>query len=220
VPTLVNYNSTFNYWEVTIPVNGFSGFYVHTNLFFPLPVTLNYFNGTRQGNSHLLNWKVTCNATPSATLILERSADGVNFNSIYSINATALRCNQPFDYTDANPLPGVNYYRLKMVSLDGKTDYSNIVVLTNISKGFDIFNISPNPVTNGSFNLDLFSSTAVSVEIKIMDMQGRLVERRVKNLTAGLNSISFDVNYLASGTYAISATTNKDKTRVLRFVKE
>jgi hypothetical protein len=219
-PTLVNYNSTFNYWEVTIPVTGFSGFYVHTNIFGPLPITLNYFNGTRQGNNHILNWKVTCNASPSATLILERSADGVNYSGIYSINATALRCNQPFDYTDANPLPGINYYRLKMISVDGKINESNIVVLTNNSKGFDIINISPNPVTSGNFNLGLFSSTAASVEIKITDMQGRLIERYVKNATAGLNSIGFNVNKLASGTYAISAATDKDKSRVLRFVKE
>lgn len=220
VPTTVNYNNTFNYWEVTIPVNGFSGFYVHTNLFFPLPITLNYFTGTKQGSNHLLNWKVTCNSTPSATLILERSADGLNFNSIYNITAPALRCNQPFDHTDANTLPGVNYYRLKMISADGKVDYSNIVVLINNSKGFDIFSISPNPVVNGSFHLNLFSSSAAPVEIKIMDMQGRVVEQQTRNITAGLNSINFNVNKLASGTYAISASTDKDKSRVLRFVKE
>lgn len=220
VPTAVNYNSTFNYWEVTIPVNGFSGFYVHTNLFAPLPIVLNYFTGTRQGNDHLLNWKVTCNSTPSATLILERRADGVNFSTIYSITATALRCNQPFDYADVAPLPGVNYYRLKMISADGKIDYSNIVALTNSTKGFDIFSISPNPVTNSSFSLNLFSSSAAPVEIKIMDMQGRLVDQQARNITAGLNSINFNVEKLPSGTYAISATTEKDKSSVLRFVKE
>jgi Secretion system C-terminal sorting domain len=220
VPTLVNYNSTFNYWEVTIPVNGFSGFYVHTNLFAPLPIALNYFTGTKQGNNHLLNWKVTCNATPSATLILERSANGTNFSSIYSINATALRCNQPFDYTDVNSLPGINYYRLKMISADGKTNYSNIVVLSNNSKGFNLISISPNPVTDGNFNLGLFSSTSTPVEIKIMDMQGRVVDKQVSNVTAGLNSINFTVNKLAAGTYVISASTEQDKSRVLRFVKE
>lgn len=220
VPTSVNYNSTFNYWEVTIPVNGFSGFYVHTNLFFPLPITLNYFTGTKQGDDHLLKWKVTCNSTPSATLILERSSDGVNFNSIYSIIATALRCNQPFDHADASPLPGVNYYRLKMISADGKLDYSNIVVLINNTKGFDIFSILPNPVTNGGFKLNLFSSSAAPVEFKITDMQGRVVEQQTRNITAGFNSIYFSVNKLSSGTYAISASTEKDKSGVLRFVKE
>jgi len=220
VPTSVNYNSTFNYWEVTIPVNGFSGFYVHTNLFFPLPITLNYFTGTKQGNNHLLNWKVTCNATPSATLILERSADGINFNSIYSINATALRCNQPFDHIDASPLPGANYYRLKMISADGKTDLSNIVVLVNNTKGFDILNISPNPVTNGNFDLHLFSSSAAPVDIKIMDMQGRVVELQTRNITAGINSINFNVSQLAAGSYAISASQQGSRSRVLKFVKE
>jgi hypothetical protein len=107
-----------------------------------------------------------------------------------------------------------------MISADGKINLSNIVVLTNNSKGFDLINISPNPVTNGSFNLGLFSSTATPVEIKIMDMQGRVIERQVKNVIAGLNSIGFNVNKLAAGTYAISATTDKDKSRVLRFVKE
>lgn len=220
VPTAVNYNSTFNYWEVTIPVNGFSGFYVHTNLFFPLPITLNYFTGTRQGNNHLLNWKVTCNATPSATLILERSADGVNFNSIYNINATALRCNQPFDYTDANPLPGVNYYRLKMISADGKVDISNIVVLINNTKGFDILNIAPNPVTTANFNLNLFSSSAAPVDIKIMDIQGRVVDQQIRSITTGLNSIRFNVDKLAAGSYAISASQQGNRSRVLKFVKE
>ncbi|MFM6924571.1 MAG: T9SS type A sorting domain-containing protein [Ferruginibacter sp.] len=220
VPTSVNYNSTFNYWEVAIPVNGFSGFYVHTNLFFPLPITLNYFTGTKQGHDHLLNWKVTCNSTPSVSLILERSADAVNFNSIYNINATALRCNQPFDHTDANPLPGVNYYRLKMISADGKADYSNIVVLINNTKCFDIFSISPNPLTNVSFNLNLFSSSASPVEIKIMGMQGRVVDQQTRNITAGLNSISIHIDKLASGSYAIFASQQGNRSKVLKFAKE
>ncbi|MBL0198996.1 MAG: T9SS type A sorting domain-containing protein [Chitinophagaceae bacterium] len=220
VPTSVNYNSTFNYWEVTITVNGFSGFYVHTNLNHVLPITLNYFNGTRQGNNHLLNWKVTCDASPSVTLILERGTDGTNFNSLYNITATAVRCNQPFDYMDAAPLPGVNYYRLKMVSADGSSKYSNIVALTSNRKGVDIISISPNPVINGTFNLDLFSNATASVEISITDMQGRVVEHRMKNVTSGINSIGFNVPYLAAGTYTISVTTEKDKSRVLRFVKE
>ena len=220
IPTTVYYNSTFNYWELTMPVNGFSGFYAHTNLYHTLPITLNYFNGTRQGGKHLLNWKVTCDPSSSATLILERSADGINFNSIYNITATALRCNQPFDYSDANPLPGVNYYRLKMISADGNSNYSNIVALTNNSKGFDMISMSPNPVINGSFSLNLLSSSAAPVEIKIMDMQGRVVDKQMKNITSGLNSINFIIHKLASGTYTISATTEKDKSRVLRFVKE
>jgi Secretion system C-terminal sorting domain len=107
-----------------------------------------------------------------------------------------------------------------MITVDGKISLSNVVVLTNNSKGFDIISISPNPVTNGSFNLGLFSNIATPVEIKIVDMQGRVIEQHMKNVTSGINSIGFTVNKLAAGTYAISAATDKDKSRVLRFVKE
>ena len=107
-----------------------------------------------------------------------------------------------------------------MISADGKTDFSNIVALSKNSKGFDIISLSPNPVTNGSFNLDLLSSTAASVEIKIMDMQGRVVDKQTRNITTGLNSINLTINNLASGSYAISATTENDRSGVLRFVKE
>lgn len=220
VPTGVNYNSIFNYWEVTIPVNGFSGFYVHTNLFAPLPITLNYFTGSRQANKHLLSWKANCNANPSATFVLERSADAIHFSNIYSITVSALQCSQPFNYTDDDPLAGVNYYRLKMISADGKVDYSNTIALTSNIKGFDIFSISPNPVTNGNFNLELFSSNATPVTIKIMDMQGRVVDMQQRSVTTGVNSIYFNVDKLAAGSYTISASQQGNRSRVLKFVKE
>jgi len=51
---------------------------------------------------------------------LERSADARNFSSVYSITADAVRCGQPFDYTDAQPLAGMNYYRLKITDADGR----------------------------------------------------------------------------------------------------
>ena len=107
-----------------------------------------------------------------------------------------------------------------MMSADGKVDYSNIVVLINNSKGFDIFSISPNPVVNGSFHLNLFSSSAAPVEIKIMDMQGRVVEQQTRNITAGLNSINMNADKLAAGSYAISASQQGNRSKVLKFVKE
>jgi hypothetical protein len=219
-PTVVNYNSTYNYWEVTFPITGFSGFYVHTNIYFPLPINLNYFNGTRQESKHILNWKVTCNATPGATLSLERSADSRSFTGIYTITADALRCQQPFDHTDANPLAGINYYRLKMITTDGNVTYSGIVALMNDSKGLEIISIVPNPVTNGNFKLNVDNGEISDMDIVIKDIQGRVVDRKSVKVIAGLNSININVTNLASGTYFISVSTAKDKMRVLRFVKE
>ncbi len=206
--------------DVTWPgVSVFSPFAIGSVSFLnPLPITINYFNGTKNNGSHLLNWKVTCISTPSATLEMERSSDGVNFNSIYSIFATALRCTQPFDYTDNQPAKGVNYYRLKMTSVDGKVTYSSIVSLINAVKGIDILNIAPNPIVQGTFNLKVSSADKTQMEWLITDMQGRVLQKQTTNLIAGFNSLPIHVKNLAAGTYQLFGYTADGKTRVLRFV--
>ena len=221
VPTSVSYNGS--YWSVTFPIAGFSGFYVFTSPFGgPLPISVNYFRGTKQGSSHLLDWKVTCNSTPSVTMTLERSGNATGpFAGINTTTADAFRCNQPFNYTDAQPLKGMNYYRLKMVDANGKISYSGIVALLNAVKGFELINIAPNPVTsNGTFKLNVASAQSTTMNIVISDMMGRVVLRETKTLIAGYNSIDMNVANLAAGTYNISGITADEKTKVVRFVKQ
>jgi hypothetical protein len=204
-----------------LAMTGFSEFGIGANSGLnPLPITINYFTGTKQSGHHLLNWKVTCNSTPRATMILERSADSRNFNTITTVVADAARCNQPFDYTDVQPLAGMNYYRLKMVDVDGKVSYSGIVALLNATKGFDIISIAPNPVVTGNFKLNVTSAQASKMDITIIDMQGRTVSRQAVSLIAGFNSLTMNVGSLAAGTYTIQGNVDEDKSRVIRFVKQ
>ena len=207
-------------WEVRLEVTGFSGFYVHTNQLGALPITMNYIRGSKQGNNHLLNWKVTCNSTPKATLTLERSANGNGpFAAIYTIDATAARCNQPFDYSDAQPLNGMNYYRVQMKDADGKISYSSIVALLNATKGFEIVSIAPNPVVSSHFKLNLTSANAGKVEIMISDVQGRMVQRRTIAVGAGFSSVDMNVSNLAPGVYGLTGMMG-ERRKVVRFVKQ
>ncbi len=210
------------YWEVTIPlVTGFSGFYLHSTQFnLPLPIIVNYLTGRRQGSNHLLNWKVTCASTPRATMTLERSSDARNYSGIYTIAADAARCQQPFDYTDASPLIGMNYYRLRIVDADGRVTYSTAVALLNAVKGYDIISIAPNPVVTDNFKLNIASAQAGKMEISIFDMQGRLMNRQSLNLIAGFNSMPVNVANLSSGTYTIRGSMADDQSKVIRFVKQ
>jgi GEVED domain len=210
-----------NYWEVSFDVAGFSGFYIHTNLTAPLPVSINYLNGKKQGNAHLLDWKVTCNSSPTVTLILERSADSRAFNAINAISATAAQCAQSFIYTDNTPLEGVNYYRLKVTDADGKITYSNTIALVNATKGIYITGIAPNPINkDGSFKLNITSAKTDKLEMLITDMQGRLVQKQIITIAAGYNAVALSVPTLAAGTYTIAGTnTAGDKTKLIKFIK-
>jgi hypothetical protein len=184
----------------------------------PLPVTINYFKGAKQNGDHLLNWKITCNSSTSVNMEIQRSTDSRNFTGIYTINATSLQCQQPFNYTDAYPVAGVNHYRLKMTDAKGKVSYSSMVSLINADKGFDITGIAPNPVVNGSFELRLSVAQKIQMDIVITDMQGRLMQRQTINAIAGFNTIPVHVAKLAAGTYQVFGNTAEGRSKVLRFV--
>jgi hypothetical protein len=221
VVPIITGGSTVTAGSITWPVvTAFSPFSLAgtTFGFNPLPITINYFTGTKNNGNHLLNWQVTCVSVPSATIELERSTDGRNYNSIYSIFATALRCRQPFNYTDNQPARGTNYYRLKMTDADGKVTFSSIVPLINAVKGIDVMNIAPNPVVNGSFNLKVSAAAKTQMEMWITDMQGRILQKQSVSLIAGFNIIAMNVKNLAAGTYQLVGITADEKTRVLRFV--
>ena len=149
---------------------------------------------------------------------MERSTDSRNYSSIYSIFATALRCQQPFNYTDNAPAKGINYYRLKMTDADGKITYSTTVTLINAVKGIDVMNIAPNPIVNGAFNVKISTAEKTQMELVITDMQGRVLQKQSASLIAGFNQIPMNVRNLAAGTYQLFGNTTDGRTRVLRFV--
>ncbi len=72
---------------------------------------------------------------------LERSADGLSFHRIGHI----LNKDKPFYFfVDKHPLSGNNFYRLKMVSKEGVTAYSSII-LAELDNDKDNWQLYPNP---------------------------------------------------------------------------
>jgi hypothetical protein len=185
----------------------------------PLPITLNYLNGIKQNGAHYLNWKVTCFNNANSTMVLERSADGRTFTAINTITADALRCEQPFDHTDNNPLAGLNYYRLKMIDANGKITYSTIIALLNKENGFDIVNLIPTLVT-GNALLNVTAAQKTKMDIVITDISGRQVQKIAYNLIAGSNQFNVNLSNLSAGTYQMKGYTIDGVSRTVRFVKQ
>ncbi|MBK7377357.1 MAG: T9SS type A sorting domain-containing protein [Chitinophagaceae bacterium] len=184
----------------------------------PLPITINFFTGMKQNGNHLLNWKVTCNSSPTANMVLERSSNGRNYSGIYTKTATALQCQQPFNYTDAQPTAGVNYYRLKMTDASGKVTYSSVVTLINATRGIDVMHIAPNPIVGGKFSLRVSAAQNGKMDVIVTDMQGRMMQRQSTSLLAGFNQVPVNVSSLAAGSYQVSVMTSEGRASVQRFV--
>src|SRR4029079_8939151 len=95
----------------------------------PLPVTFIGFTAELKNKSVLLQWQ-TENERNLSRFIIERSADGNTFSSVGNV-AAAGNSSTKINNTilDQLPLPGVNFYRLKMIDTDGKFKYSKVVAI-------------------------------------------------------------------------------------------
>lgn len=123
----LSWNSELSRWEINFDVSGFSGFIVHTNAVI-LPITIEYFKGSKHASANILNWKINC-ASGSATFEIQRSDNAINFNSIGTLAANQASCNQPLNFTDASPLTGQNFYRVKVIESTGIIRFTNIILL-------------------------------------------------------------------------------------------
>lgn len=184
-----------------------------------VPVAIQYFTGVKQGDRNRLDWKVNCYNSPTVTLILERSADGRTYQDMITLNETAARCLTPFTQNDLNPLPGINYYRLKTIDVDGKISYSNVVALLNKEKGFEIVSLAPNPVMDQA-TLSVSSAERSTMEIVITDVHGKQISKQKVNLIAGNNQVILNLKSIAAGTYQVSGFTPDGEKKTLRFVKQ
>lgn len=190
-------------YVVHVTVSNFSTFYFGAQLI-TLPVNLLTFTGTLVDNkTTALHWRTTQEVNASHFTI-ERSVDGTTFKDIGRVTATGGNMITEYDFNDNEvPVLGANviYYRLKIVDLDGRFTYSNIIVLrptytTRIS-------VAPNPATH-DIKVLIEAGNAFNAQWQIVDNTGRVVMRGANELKAGRNTITIDINKLASGVYHLS----------------
>ncbi|MDR3716859.1 MAG: hypothetical protein P4L51_28960 [Puia sp.] len=164
-----------------------------------LPIGLLYFNAKADNNSVDLAW-ATSMETNNSYFTVERSRDGMNFDSIQRVNTEAFHGNSTatlyYTANDPSPNPGNNYYRLKQTDLDGTFTYSSIAVV-NFS---DIQPISvyPNP-SAGTVYISGINPGETSLKINWYDLSGRLLLQGtipVQNGLATLNTHFTDGIYL------------------------
>lgn len=187
------------------------------NCFNVIPVKLEYINGFKATAGNALNWRLTC-LSSSITMEVQRGADTRNFRSIESITASQARCAEPFNYLDAAPLKGKNFYRLKMTDADGRVSYSPVVLVSNGEGGLEFVGLYPS-VVHDKTALSISSDRPAVIEIALTDMSGRIISKSKHTITAGSGLINIDCSKLAAGMYNITAITENAVGTTIRLVK-
>jgi len=178
-----------------------------------LPIKLGSLNIFMLQNDATIYWNAT-SAVNFSHFEIERSIDGGNFVSVGQKKATNEQGEIKYNYTDVSVAVTYSiykyvYYRLKMVDMDGKFNYSEIVKIS-LDKNYTEFtlNVNPNPFTN-KINLSLFSFKSGSLDVNIIDIQGRIVTRKMFTITSGFSTIIIDgLGQLFNGMYLLQLKNN------------
>ncbi len=174
--------------------------------FTSLPITLIDFTGHESEGVVYLNWS-TSREVNNIVFYIQRSTDGIRFSNIGQ-EAGSITTDQVknYEFTDANPLPGVSFYRLKQVDIDGRFSYSKIITIRNdLTTG--AIKIFPSPF-HENLNISINALRPDQLHITIVDQTGRIVSSQQINVTAGINSfnIGSGLGNLNSGVFIIEVS--------------
>jgi Secretion system C-terminal sorting domain len=183
-----------------------------------LAIQFTYFNAAKGNGANTLYWQSACSST-QAIFEIERSTDARNFTTINTITATQARCSQPFTYTDNNALTGFIYYRIKSVDDNGKIKYSAIIKLNGLQNDMQLVAVLPNPVSSLA-QLNITTAKRDKVELAIVSLDGKLLQRSAIQLQAGSSIINLDVSNLQAGVYIIKGVFSDGETSSIKFVKQ
>lgn len=182
-----------------------------------LPLHMLEFTGRLTGNKATLQW-ITINEAGTSYYEVQRSTDGKNFIPVTKVNSRSVSGSSQYNITDDYPFTGTIYYRLKIAGSDQKFNYSLIVVLRN-AKG-DFWEIHPSLLSSGqSFNLGINSQEdKKNITLNIIDINGRILQRRKLLLTKGYQIISLTV--MGKGFYIIQLAGFKEGAEVKKNLVE
>ena len=131
--------------------------------------------------------------------ILERSADGQDFEEIFSQPSKKDAAADVYEGYDFDPLTGMNYYRVKMLNEDGSVSYSEVKALEY--KDLIDFALFPNPA-NQYVDLNLETVVGKNVSIEVFDNLGiNVLAKEIGEVTSKYHRL--DIRPLKEGHYIV-----------------
>ena len=171
----------------------------------PLPVTLASFDAKPEGQTALLTW-VTTEETNSDRFEIERSIDGKAWASVGTVKAMGESVvRKEYNFIDASPSGGRNFYRLNMIDRDDTHAYSRIRLVEWHGAGQWVF---PNPASGPVY----VSNPADVTHVTLTDLSGRL-HKPVSVATNG----ELDIKGVPGGTYLLKVTRKNGSEATSRF---
>ena len=177
-----------------------------------LPVSLVSFTVQATNKGHLLTW-LTASELDNAGFEIERSRDAKEWTTLGFIEGHGTTAEtHAYNFTDHQPLPGENYYRLKQVDFDEHFEYTHIVNIHNRGTNTSLSNVRvfPNPV----------QETLTIVEGEGQAILYNTLGQAVRQFTINNEQFSVGISDLVNGQYILYIQKANGTTVRQQFVKE
>lgn len=165
----------------------------------PTPVSLVSFTGNQKNGAIDLTWQ-TQNEVNVKHYEIESSSNGIDFQLVGIITAKNSQ-----SYRFSHTANGNNkiYYRLRILDIDGKSEYSKIIqIQPSISNEANF--ARPSVITNNVLNLVIQESFS---QVQLMSMEGKQVW--LKNINGRTGNQSYPLPALLPGSYVIRLVSNE-----------
>lgn len=183
-----------------------------------LPVQSTDLNGAIVGDRNELTW-TTNPSFEVEEMVLERSEDGVNYENLQEIVGSSEQ--QSGQYSDIDPFPGANYYRMRVESPTGTIQYSEVVTLNRSDNGGFIVNLSTNASYN-QLNVEIITNNNEfgTYGASIVNSLGQQVLSEKFTVSSRRHVENIGIINLARGIYYIKVSgKNGEKIKAAAFMK-
>ncbi|MCB0515248.1 MAG: choice-of-anchor L domain-containing protein [Chitinophagales bacterium] len=182
----------------------------------PTALDLLQFDGVVLETKNTLYWQ-TANEYNHDYFLLQKSTDGLSFETIARVEAASKSSSSTvlnYTYDDVNVVANSSaYYRLKMIDVEGKADYSSVINLQRTQNaGSIVIDIAPNPATTHLF---VHANTSEKIfNLSIFNAQGKLMMQKsfTQNTTVNIEELPAGIYYVA-----INGTQSQIVQKIIKY---
>lgn len=165
------------------------------------------FNGKLLDDHASLYWSAS-KEEGLVRYIVEKSFDGRNFHAIATLSGYNNGASvNTYSFKDPDALSGRVWYRIILNTDGSRRKYSSVIQLYKNMEAYAFGNVI-NPFSH-TLRFDVLVNANSTVNIELIDLNGKLVRREKQVVYAGVNSLQLaDTDGLAAGLYTLRVTNN------------
>ena len=169
-----------------------------------LPLSFTSVKAYPKNKDIAVEWKVE-NESNLKQYDVEKSVDWNHYATANTVAANNAALSN-YNWLDVHPSEGYNYYRIRSTDVNGKTAYSTVVKVF-MGKGKQSISIYPNPVINGSINLQLTNQPGGMYGLRLLNNMGQVMITKQVNHAGGSSTETIQLDkYTAHGIYQLEVT--------------